>query len=359
MLYRVPAVAMLCLFWVSNLPAQTSLRGSRAAMLEQHRVAMEHDFTLLETPADVTRFVETGWLVALRGNEDYALGSVTFPYVRPEAKLFVERLGKQYRGVCEQKLVVTSATRPRNRQPRNASPLSVHPAGMAIDFRLPPAGKCRTWLERTLLALDGARVLNATRERRPPHYHVALYPRQYAAYVNRLKGRPMVVTDRAGKVSASTRTSIPVSAAGATHRVRPGEALSLIAERYGIPMATIRRANGMSSTRIYAGQLLRIPALVHRVELGEVLSLIAKRYGVSMRELQRANNLSSPDNIREGDRLFIPSIAEHTVVSGDNLSALADAYGTTVAQLAAVNRLSKPYTIRPSQKLLVPLGGDN
>ncbi len=359
MLYRIIAVAMLCLFWAGNLPAQATLIGSRAAMLEQHRVAIEHDFTLLETTAEVTRFVRLGLLVRLPGNADYAIGRVSFPYVRPEVKLFVERLAKQYRSVCRQKLVVTSGTRPRSRQPGNASPLSVHPAGMAVDFRLSPAGKCRTWFERTLLALDGARVLNATRERRPPHYHVALYPQQYAAYVNRLNGRPLVVTDRAGTVRASARTPVPVSAAGTTHRVRSGEALSLIAERYGVSVAAIRRVNSLRSDQIRIGQELRIPALVHRVERGEVLSLIAERYGVSTRKLQSANNLSSPNEIREGDRLFISAVAEHAVVGGDNLSTLADAYGTTVARLAAVNGLSKPYRILIGQKLLIPLGADN
>lgn len=356
---RIIAIA-LCLSWASELSAQASLRGSRAAMLEQHRVAQEHDYTLLETPADVTRFARAGYLVRLMGNSDYALGSVSFPYVRPEVRLFVERLGKQFRSACGQKLVVTSGTRPRNQQPRNASPLSVHPAGMAVDFRLSPAGKCRMWLERTLLALDGARVLNATRERRPPHYHVALYPKQYASYVDRLNGRPMVVTDkRTGAVRASASASVPASAAGATHRVARGEALSLIAKRYGVSVVAIQRANRMSSTRILAGQTLRIPALVHRVARGEALSLIAVRYGVSTSEIQRANDLSNPNDIREGDRLFVPSMAEHSVVQGDNLSSLADAYGTTVARLASANGLSRPYRIRVGQKLIVPLGGDN
>lgn len=169
--------------------AQT-LRGSRASMLEQNRVARQHNFTFLQTSAQVRQFVIAGYLVHLRGNRDYTINDVLHPYVRPEVRLFVERLAGQYRGTCGERMAVTSATRPRNQQPSNASPLSVHPAGMAVDLRI-PQGRCRTWLENLLLSLERIGVLNATRESRPPHYHVAIYPRQYTAYVRRITSQPV------------------------------------------------------------------------------------------------------------------------------------------------------------------------
>ncbi|MGE4234370.1 MAG: transglycosylase SLT domain-containing protein [Bacteriovoracia bacterium] len=45
------------------------------------------------------------------------------------------------------------------------------------------------------------------------------------------------------------------------HRVRRGEALSLISDRYGVPLAKIKRANDLRSNRIYAGQSLVIPSI--------------------------------------------------------------------------------------------------
>src|SRR5690606_3171723 len=68
-------------------------------------------------------------------------------------------------------------------QPANAHRLSVHPAGMAIDMRVPARASVREWLQETLLELERAGVLDVTREYRPPHYHVALYPAEYRAYV--------------------------------------------------------------------------------------------------------------------------------------------------------------------------------
>jgi LysM repeat protein len=322
-------------------------------MLEQNRVALQHDFTFLSTPADVSRFVAAGYLVPLRGNRNYELAVVSFPYVRLEARMFVERLSVQYRSACGEKLVVTSATRPRNRQPRNASPLSVHPAGMAMDFRVSRSARCRQWLEGTLLSLDGVGVLNVTREYYPSHYHVAIYPRPYTQYVQRVTR-----SGAATSVSSSSTSTSSVSgfSSAATHRVVRGEALSVIAHRYGVTVVAIQRANGLNSSSILAGQELRIPALVHRVRRGEALSVIAERYGVSVTELQRANNLSSPDQIREGQRLFVPGMAEHTVVQGDNLSRLADAYGTTVARIASANGLAAPYRVRVGDHLRIPVG---
>ncbi len=73
--------------------------------------------------------------------------------------------------------------RPANKQPANSVARSVHPTGMAVDLRIPAKGKCRSWLENTLLMLEGEQVLDVTRERFPPHYHVAVYAKPYQARV--------------------------------------------------------------------------------------------------------------------------------------------------------------------------------
>lgn len=158
------------------------LGGSHASMVRQHEVALEHDYTFSRTGAQVRVLVDHGRLVPLPGNADYTMSKVSQPYARPEVRLFVERLAAQYRDATATKLVVTSLTRPLAAQPRNASPLSVHPAGMAVDLRIPADSANRAWLERKLLELEEAGVLDVTREHRPPHYHVAVFPDAYAAW---------------------------------------------------------------------------------------------------------------------------------------------------------------------------------
>lgn len=233
-----------------GLAGAQSLRGSQAAMREQHAQALKHDFTFLSNSSHVRRFVDLGLLVPLRSNGDYTVHSgVSFKYARPAVRTFVERLAGQYRRACGEPLVVTSLTRPQSRQPRNASNLSVHPTGMAVDLRRSTSPACRSWLERVLLDLENASVLEATRERRPPHYHVALYPEQYSRYVQRLESA------RAVRLAAGELADRQV----ARHKVRNGDSLWGIARSYGTTVDRLKSANNLRNSRIYPGQLLEVP----------------------------------------------------------------------------------------------------
>jgi hypothetical protein len=160
-----------------SLTAQ-SLQGSHESMARQNEVAQQHDYAYLRTTQDVVRAVDTGTLVEVRGNGDFelAIEEVSFPYARPEVKTFLEQLGHAYRAACGEPLVVTSLVRPITRQPWNASPISVHPTGMAVDLRHSDRRGCRQYLESTLLALEAEGMVEATRERWPAHYHVAVFP---------------------------------------------------------------------------------------------------------------------------------------------------------------------------------------
>lgn len=55
---------------------------------------------------------------------------------------------------------------------------------MAVDLRV-PTGACREWLEATLLGLEKRRLVDITRERHPPHYHLVVFPVEYRAYLER------------------------------------------------------------------------------------------------------------------------------------------------------------------------------
>ena len=226
----------------ASSPVQAqSLNGSRASVDIQNRVAQEHEFTFTTTTAQVKRFVNAGYLVPVRSSSDVFVKQISHPYARPEVALFIERLGRQYRAACGEQLVITSLTRPTNRQPRNASSRSVHPTGMAMDVRRSSNRGCRSWLEKVLLRLEGAGVIEATRERRPPHYHIAVFPSQYAEYVDR---------KLAGEVE-ETRL--------AEYRVRSGDSLWSIAERHGTSISDLRSVNDLRGSRIYAGQVLTVP----------------------------------------------------------------------------------------------------
>jgi LysM repeat protein len=222
-----------------------SLRGSRSSVDRQNREARQHDFTFLRRPAQLERFVDADLLVPLESGESYRLHDVSFNVARPEVKLFIERLSAQYLDACGERLVVTSLTRPTSMQPANASPRSVHPTGMAVDLRVPATRSCRGWLESTLLSLERRRVLEATLERSPAHFHVAVFPDEYLAYAAKVSGR-----SRAALLTAVQRPS--------RHTVLRSETLWEIAQRYGTTPSRIKAANGLTSDVIRPGQTLEI-----------------------------------------------------------------------------------------------------
>lgn len=202
-LWTVPAIA----------DDAAGLRGSRSSMVRQHSVAEANDFTFLRTGSQIASFVERGHLVPIEGNDDFeVLRSVSYPYGRPELRTFIERLGAQHRAACGERLVVTSITRPTTGQPANSHPLSVHPTGMAVDLRVLDDRSCREWLEATLLEMERAGLLDVTREMRPPHYHVAVFPDAYREYVTPLIARDSAIAE-AERIAAAERAEAEAAVA--------------------------------------------------------------------------------------------------------------------------------------------------
>lgn len=203
-----------------------SLRGSPGSMQEQNRVANELQLHFHRTNADILDAVMRGELEELTGNENYEVADfVRMPYLHPAAKLFVERLGAQYREACGQKLVVTSAVRPMSGQPRNAHALSVHPAGMAVDLRVSDRASCRSFLEGAVLGMERNGLVNGIREFNPPHYHVAVYPEQYMAYAAERVAEEQVAAAEVAEVAVAETSlmvvaALPAAADPATPRSR-------------------------------------------------------------------------------------------------------------------------------------------
>lgn len=340
-----------------------SLRPSRPALMRQVRAAQAHGAYYAANEADLRTMRRTGELVRIEGDRNHVLkGTVPYPYARPEVKLFLERLGAQYRSSCGKRLVVTSLVRPKNRQPRNSSAFSVHPTGMAMDLRVSSSRRCRSWLEQVLLSLEGRGLLEAARERYPPHYHVVLFPDPYLEYVEAREGEAAVADYRPrGELVAGEVVD---------YRVRRGDSLWKIARRYDTTIGSIRSVNALPSSSIRPGQVLRVPVgmeatlAAYTVRRGDTLSGIAARFGTSAFAIQQVNGLAST-RIRVGQRLNVPRgeltadgvpgarLATYRVRSGDSLWEIARRHGTSPGAIQRVNDLPSS-RIRPGQVLRIP-----
>lgn len=157
------------------------------------------------------------------------------------------------------------------------------------------------------------------------------------------------------------------------YTVQPGDTLSAISLETGVPVEEIMAMNELSDTGLVIGQELMLGGaapsvpLVVEVEAGESLWSLAERYGVPVATLSSANGLGPDDMLVVGDELSIPGVyadavpsdqgggAEPsiTVASGESLSEIALRHGTSVDALMELNGLESDL-LNAGETLLLP-----
>ena len=183
------------------------------------------------------------------------------------------------------------------------------------------------------------------------------------------------------------------------HKVKNGEAISQIAEKYNTTVSTIRTANNLRGNTIRAGHYLMIPVatkplsaysksadarlartqnkqragskLEHVVKSGESFWTISRRYKVTHRQLAAWNGMAPGDTLSVGRKLVVWTNAEideprmsptaalgnttrklrYTVRNGDSLYLIASRFRVSIAQLARWNKIDTNKILRPGQKL--------
>jgi len=222
--------------------------------------------------------------------------------------------------------------------------------------------------------------------------------------------RTRTLATQTAEASASPETAVAESF---HHKVRRGESLKRIAQRYGVTTQELVAWNDLPSARVKPGTSLLIqtrspriesssqpvstvatprkhPAndprtATHKVKRGETVSVIALQYGVSAHDLMVTNGLRGP-HVRAGQTLIIPGAAkevasattEHArivraepksdkpdravrttryiVRPGDSLYSIARAMSTTIDTLKLLNGLNKA-NLRVGQIIQVPTNG--
>lgn len=144
-----------------------------------------------------------------------------------------------------------------------------------------------------------------------------------------------------------------VAEASTMHVVQPGENLYRISLRYGVSIESIAAANGLADpTRIYAGQVLRIPTK----GISEQANKRTDKQPTGTRERgSPSTSLRAGVGTRESQpqQQARRVIATHVVSRGDTLYGIARRHGTTVRALMEANGL-RSETIHPGQRLIIP-----
>jgi LysM repeat protein len=254
---RILISAMLLTATLQLASAQ-SLHGSKSSVDRMYARAVRNDLDFFRTPEGIYDAVRDSDFVMIGITDDMTLDDVAYPFVLPKTKDFLYAFAKRYHDSCGERLVVTSAVRPSTEQPRNASPKSVHPTGMAVDFRK-PAGACLTFLRGDLLRLEKQGVIEATEEKHPVHFHVALLRTAPSAVVAAsANGEVVAPSSPATQPAASPATTRAVAATTTTYTVRRGDTLSEIAKRFGSTVSRLKAINKLRGSILKPGQKLRL-----------------------------------------------------------------------------------------------------
>lgn len=159
------------------------------------------------------------------------------------------------------------------------------------------------------------------------------------------------------------------------HRVRKGETLSAIAQRYHTSVSALMKANRLRrSNHIVAGRSLKVPTrgatamtapvaatTRHVVRRGDSLWNLARRYGTTVPKIMAANNLSS-NTLSIGQSLVIPAgqaveapkgLKTYSVRKGDTPFMIAKRFKMPLESFLRINRLTPRCTIYPGQTLKV------
>ena len=157
------------------------------------------------------------------------------------------------------------------------------------------------------------------------------------------------------------------------YKIKRGDTISELAEKFGVAPVFIRKWNNMSNNRLIAGKTLKIftnrstslgdnttktsaNVIYHKIQLGETIGEIAEMYRVSTASIRRWNRLSS-NRIIAGKTLKIYSDSDvydlhdkkssnenhgktYIVRTGDSLYSIARLNNLSIKKLKSINSLS-------------------
>ena len=102
---------------------------------------------------------------------------------------------------------------------------------------------------------------------------------------------------------------------------------------------------------------LAMAATTYTMKKGDNLSTVAQKYGVSVSDIIKANNIKNPNKVNVGTKLVIPpKTKKYTVQKGDTLTGIANKFGTTVAALKSVNNIKDTDKLFIGKVLTIPGG---
>ncbi|MCW8848366.1 MAG: LysM peptidoglycan-binding domain-containing protein [Melioribacteraceae bacterium] len=205
------------------------------------------------------------------------------------------------------------------------------------------------------------------------------------------KGKKLMIYTGSNSNAVAQSNTAAVATSSETekkYKVRKGDTIGEIAEKYNVSTSDIRKWNKLNSNRIYVGSTLKLYSSVdnnsqsygdsgngdniyYSVRKGDTIGKIALRNKISVSELKDLNNLKS-NTIYPGQKLKIGSstvtVAKtkinksdsktHIVKRGETLGHIAEKYHVRASDIRSWNGI-RGSTIRVGQRLTIFPKGSN
>ncbi|MDK2788288.1 MAG: hypothetical protein PWP07_1533 [Epulopiscium sp.] len=166
-----------------------------------------------------------------------------------------------------------------------------------------------------------------------------------------------------------------------TYEVKAGDTLFKISQKYGISVDQLKSINNLSSSTIYVGQILKLKPTAapekkvkassdtYTVNAGDSLWSIANKLGITVDVIKKANQLTN-DTIYPGQVLKLKadntsqaldskantvSYISYTIKSGDNMWDLSNRYGIPMTELLQANNMTTNTLLSVGQKIVIPV----
>ncbi|MBE0689866.1 MAG: LysM peptidoglycan-binding domain-containing protein [Anaerolineae bacterium] len=162
-----------------------------------------------------------------------------------------------------------------------------------------------------------------------------------------------------------------------TYVVQPNDSLTVIAARYGVTIDALATANNLTvTTRLFVGQRLTIPVAApvgntgtYTVQRGDTLAAVARRFNTTTQNLVTLNGIANINRIYAGQVLRVPAAAIPQVPSqpvptgwggyyyvryGDTMLGIARYFGVSPWSIAQANGIYNLNLIYAGQALRIP-----
>lgn len=197
------------------------------------------------------------------------------------------------------------------------------------------------------------------------------------------------------KLDSLATSPSPSSMTTQNYRVRRGDSLIGLSNRYNVPVSTLATLNGISETDgLLYDTIIKLPANInvninarsdnssttstalastddnvsssYKVQSGDTLIGIANKLGVKAEDIAAINRFNANHLVQRGQTIKVPVSQQavdrklnnesilHKIQSGDTLIGIANRYDVSVSDLASANGLSTTSTLIRGKTLTIP-----